>query len=231
MIEKLTTTNITQACNGTQLDGTPCTNKNTIKTSTLYLGQSFTSPVTIDCGMDSFLLVYAKATGKSIEIINPGVVSTLLASEVAGVVTITLAHDGTSTTSTIAEVVTKIQSTATVKDSLYVLKLGDGTRKCAALSKVDLVYSGTASNKNLIKLPVCPNCNSVESLSRTWDRISSRFYGTFQDKHRRAVNFLGKKLKEASQINPFSQVAVSAEASDPPDILADYPPPPGDIYP
>ena len=219
MIKELSTTQVKQDCAGTQADMTPCPNVNDIEINTLILGTGMTSGYYHDCGSGSGLRIWPKASGKSVVIVNPGsVTASTTAAEVMNVINVTLKHDGTNVTGTIAEVEAAINSTATVKDSIAALALGTSSTVCSVLASTPLAYLGNAYNKNLIRLPACPNCSSVELLSRTWDRIATSQYGTVTDKHRRVVNYLGKQLKTAGKIYPFAKAVVTAETSDPPDM-------------
>ena len=95
MIKELRTTEIDQDCAGTQSDGTPCPNVNTIPIANLFLGGSMTPPLYIDCGSNNWLVVWAKMTGKSITIEDPGMTTaSTTAAEMGGIITITLAYCG-----------------------------------------------------------------------------------------------------------------------------------------
>jgi hypothetical protein len=224
MIKELTTTEVMQDCPGTQTDGMPCPNINTIQVTTLILGAGMTTPLIINCGNDSSIAVWAKASGKNLVLLDPGMTTAATtAAEATGVVTVTLAHNGTDIVGTIQDVVTAINTTTTVKDAIYAIGLGDKNQPAVVASSA-LNFFGTGSNKNSIKLPICPNCGSVEAVNRTWDKISPRYYGTLQDKHRRAVNYLGKQLKMAGNIDFFAKAVIDAEMTDPPDMPFGSPP-------
>ena len=229
MISKLTPTTITQDCSGLLPDTSPCPAINTFSWWDLVLGTSTATPYVISV-TGAKLLIYPRMSGKSIKIENPGMAGALSSMETAGAITVTLGYAGMATTSTLAQVAANIKATATVKDSLAVLVLGDGTKLCPTLGTTALPFKGTFANKNAIKFPQCPTCNNLEIVVRTWDHLTDPLLvGTIQDRHRRAVNFLGKKMKQAGQIIPFAEVSVNAEMSDPPDILSDFPPGDGSI--
>jgi hypothetical protein len=73
-----------------------------------------------------------------------------------------------------------------------------------------------------IALPHCPECGSVESLVRTWDRCPSAYAQSFLSQHRRAVNALATYL-EAEGFALQAAQAKSAARATPPDIDPRYP--------
>lgn len=82
-------------------------------------------------------------------------------------------------------------------------------------------------NKDAIALPLCPTCGrSSETLFRVWANLPPT---TINYNLKCAINFLGKKLKEASQLDSRCAAELMAEVSDPPVILSDYPPGDGSI--
>jgi len=74
--------------------------------------------------------------------------------------------------------------------------------------------------KDNIILPPCTSCKGQETLFRYWFPVSLDNPGL---KNKQVNNFLGKKLKEAGQINNGCRDEIMKETSDPPTILADYP--------
>ena len=219
MIKELRSTEIDHDCAGTQADLSPCPNVDTYNYNVLILGSSMTNGFYHDCGSGNGIQIWPKAASKSIVIANPGsVTASTTAAEIANVINVTLKHDGTNVTGTIAEVVAAINSTATVKDSLAALSMGDSSVVCATLASTALAYLGTGFNKNLIRIPVCPNCGTLASVSRTWDSLPMGAWGSLSDKHRRVTNYLGKQLKLAGRVNPFALASVTAEMSDPPNM-------------
>lgn len=153
MISKLTPTTITQDCIGIMPDNSPCPATNVFSWWDLVLGTSTATPYIISV-TGAKLLIYPRMAGKSIKIENPGTTSALSSAEAGNVVTVTLAYAGAATTSTLAQVAANIKATATVKDSLAVLVLGDGTKLCPVLGATALTFKGTFANKNSIKFPI-----------------------------------------------------------------------------
>lgn len=233
MIEKLTSTTVTQKCQGlvtTKRPFVPCSNHNMIPWSQLYLGRTQSNPVILDAGSGNKVLFFPKVTGKQIEIIDPGVSTAALSiSEMADVITITLAHDGMVVTSTLNDIVTKVKSAMTIKDEIGVLRLGVGTTVAKAMTKIGMYYAGDTYLLDQISLPSCPNCKSNESFMRTWDTPPLGSENSDYYRLRAAINFLGKKLKEAGQVHPLCEAAIMAETMDPPNILTAYPPGDGTI--
>lgn len=89
------------------------------------------------------------------------------------------------------------------------------------LSILDLGISaeaGATTNKDIIRLPVCPGCGSTENVVRTWDDATGAFPPGHQFEHRKVVNRLAKMLKVLGQVNPDCAAEINAETDDPPNI-------------
>ena len=80
--------------------------------------------------------------------------------------------------------------------------------------------AGRYKLKDNIVLPICTTCAGTETLFRYWGTLTTD-NPTYKIKA--AINFLGKKLKEAGQLDTGCSADIMAETSDPPVILDDYP--------
>lgn len=80
--------------------------------------------------------------------------------------------------------------------------------------------AGSRNIKDNILLPICTRCSGRETLFRYWGILDSSIPSY---KQKAAINFLGKKLKEAGQLNAGCSTDIMAEITDPPVILDAYP--------
>ncbi len=98
---------------------------------------------------------------------------------------------------------------------------------CANCGQVNVVHlndvelgvsaeGGVRTNKDVIRLPACPNCGAVENMIRTWDDASSVLPPGHKLEHRKVVNRLGTKLKATGRVNAGCAAQVAAETGDPP---------------
>ena len=88
---------------------------------------------------------------------------------------------------------------------------------------------GLKKNKDIIWLPPCSACNSIENLVRTWDDASGAITPGHQFEHRKVVNRLAQMLKGQGRINTDCAPDINAETGEPPNIHPDTPTAPEDV--
>lgn len=107
---------------------------------------------------------------------------------------------------------------------------------CSQTNTIDLAtielgisdQGGQRKSKNIIRLPACPNCGSIENLIRTWDDASEVTPPGHQIDHRKAVNRLAQMLKSQGRVNADCAPDIDAETGEPPNIHPDTPTAPED---
>lgn len=85
------------------------------------------------------------------------------------------------------------------------------------------VEGGQRANKDVVRLPPCPECGALEHLVRSWAPIDQTSGGGHQGEHRRVVNRLAAMLKTKKRVDEGCAAALAEEADDPPDIHPDTP--------
>jgi len=93
------------------------------------------------------------------------------------------------------------------------------------------------ANKDVIRLPACPDCGAVEHLLRSWappaevstdvgagaEAGDGAGAGGHRHEHRRVVNRLAAMLKDKGRVDKGCAEAIAQETGDPPDINPDTP--------
>lgn len=82
---------------------------------------------------------------------------------------------------------------------------------------------GSRMNTNIIRLPPCPTCGSIENLVRTWDDAGEKLPPGHQLEHRKLVNRLAEMLKKIGRVNQGCAAEIGQETEDPPDMHPDTP--------
>jgi hypothetical protein len=82
---------------------------------------------------------------------------------------------------------------------------------------------GSRKNTNIIRLPPCPVCGSIENLVRTWDDAGGKIPPGHQLEHRKLVNRLADMLKKIGRVNQGCSAEINQETEDPPDMHPDTP--------
>ena len=96
---------------------------------------------------------------------------------------------------------------------------GCGQVNTIALSDIELGVSaegGARTNKDIIRLPICPGCGAIENVIRTWDDATGALPPGHQFEHRKVVNRLAKMLKVQGRVNADCAADISQETEDPP---------------
>jgi hypothetical protein len=68
-----------------------------------------------------------------------------------------------------------------------------------------------------IALPPCASCGAQEVLQVNFDAVPAQLHGTRFDLHRRAVNEIGKQLRETNRVH--AEIRAQVEARPTPDQL------------
>ena len=89
--------------------------------------------------------------------------------------------------------------------------------------------SGQRKNKDVIRLPACPACGSIENLVRNWDDASAVIPSGHQLEHRMVVNRLAQMLKGQGLVNAECAPDIDAETGEPANIHPDTPSAPEDV--
>ncbi len=76
------------------------------------------------------------------------------------------------------------------------------------------------TNLDIIAFRRC-GCGTHETVNRTWDVAPATLAGTQFYEHRRAVNYLSEHFKKKGWVHPDLAAVYQAEATAPPDTLAD----------
>jgi hypothetical protein len=103
---------------------------------------------------------------------------------------------------------------------------GCGQTHRVRLDKIRLGVSIAAeqrANKDVIRLPACPECGALEHLVRSWAVPTRPGADGHQGEHRRLVNRLAAMLKAKGKVDEACAEALAEEADDPPDTHSDTP--------
>jgi len=79
------------------------------------------------------------------------------------------------------------------------------------------------ANKDVIRLPPCPECGALEHLVRSWVPSDQAGADGHQGEHRRVVNRLAAMLKTKGRVDMGCAEALAEETGEPPDIHPDTP--------